>query len=248
MKNALKAINLSSVILLIFSSILFAQKQRNSEKTDAPILDYEVEIQKPISKERQKINKHFDSYNVFFGGEIKELPAGVEPLPTITHWWLRLPALPVTQSTAIILGQITDAEAHLSNNKTTIYSEFSVRVEEMFKDTSNSINLNNLISVNRLGGTVRFASGRISKYTIHRQGMPQKGERYLLFLNQLEGNFIILTGYKIAENQVSPLDGEDSRDPRSDLPFAQYRNIYFSRFLQDLQIALKSLQADKQSR
>ena len=47
-----------------------------------------------------------------------------------------LPALPVGRSVAVVLGEIVDAQAYLSDDKTGVYSEFSVRVEEIFKNDS----------------------------------------------------------------------------------------------------------------
>ena len=69
--------------------------------------------------------------------------------------------------------------------------------------------------------------------------MPQKGERYLLFLKQSESeDFFILTGYKLSEGKVTPLDGEDSKDPRAALAFAKYREAGEIRLLQDLRTSL----------
>lgn len=245
MKNPLKIIMQSLLLLMIlktFSLIAFTQ-EKPSEKNDAPILDYEVETQKITDKDVLKNGKSNLSHGTF-GRVITELPIGVEPLPTINHWWVHLPALPVAESTAIVFGKITNAEAHLSNDRTEIYSKFSVNIEKVFKDTSNAINSDKKLLVSRLGGNIRFASGRINKYTIDRQGMPQIGEDYYFFLKRLEnGGFIILTGYKIASQHVTPLDGEDSEDPRSDLPFARYRNVEESNFLQDLRTALKLIKS-----
>ena len=229
------------MILMAFFSTAFAQEMQR-ENNEAPVLDYDTEIQKTVSKERHEKKKRFnDACSLFGSGRtvITELPKGVEPLPTITHWWIGLPALPFEQSTAIVLGEVIQAEAHLSDNKTGIYSEFLIKIEEVFKDTSKLVRLKNTVSANRCGGSVRFASGRVNKYRTHREGMPQKGERYLLFLKQSESeDFFILTGYKLSEGKVMPLDGEDSKDPRAALAFAKYRETGEIRLLQDLRTSL----------
>lgn len=244
------------VVIAVFSLIIVGTtiySQNHSEQpqpykslqqgeNEAPLLDYESEIRASVSKERKEKNQRFNSRgNPVRNKQITEIPPGVEPLPTITHWWRGLPALPVAQSTAIVIGNIIGSEAHLSDDKTGIYSEFLVGVDDVFKDVTGSIKSNNTLSVNRVGGNVRFNSGRINKYKIHQQGMPQKGRRYLLFLQQTgSGDFLILTGYELTNNKVVPLDGEDNKDPRSALPFARYRGAGELQLLQDLRSILQN--------
>lgn len=244
------------IVIAIFSLILVraaikshnrseqsqAYKNLQQGENEAPTLDYESEIRTPVNKERKEKNRRFNSRgNPVRNKPITELPTGVEPLPTITHWWRGLSALPVAQSTAIVLGNIIGSEAHLSDDKTGIYSEFLVGTDDVFKDIIGTIKPNNTLLVNRVGGSVRFNSGRINKYKISRQGMPQKGRRYLLFLQQTEsGDFLILTGYELTNNRVIPLDGEDNKDPRSALPFARYKGTGELQLLQDLRLALQN--------
>jgi hypothetical protein len=245
--------------LIIVAATIYSQTEKQNRNTasfvklkpiennEAPVLDYEAEIQKPFNQESAEKNRYFDSRGgVDTSKQITELPPGVEPLPIISRWWIGLSALPVAQSSVIVLGEVTDTSAHLSDNKKGIYSEFVVDVKEIFKDADNSIKLNGKLSANRTGGSVRFASGRINKYRIDKQGMPQKGERYVLFLNKISnGDYLILTGYKLANGKVTPLDGEGNKDPRSDLPFAQYRDVDELRLLEDLRTALQTTLNEK---
>ncbi|MGC2236808.1 MAG: hypothetical protein WA584_11645 [Pyrinomonadaceae bacterium] len=221
-------------------------KLQQIENNDAPVLDYETELQKPFNQESADKSRYFNSLgSPDMSKQITELPPGVEPLPIISRWWIGLPALPVAQSSAVVVGEVTDTAAHFSDNKRGIYSEFVISVTEIFKDADNSINLKNKISANRVGGSVRFASGRINKYRIDKQGMPQKGERYFLFLNKIsDGDYLILTGYKLSNGKIAPLDGENNKDPRSDLSFAQYRDADEQRLRQDLQAALQTVLAE----
>jgi hypothetical protein len=233
-------LSLSLMILLSFS-VVFAQDQQ-SDNDDAPVLDYDLELQRKISEGSNQKNKISNNRPSIFIGHppITEPPIGAGFLLIINHWWLRLPALPVEQSSAIVIGEITNTAAHLSENKNAIYSEFSVQVEKIFKDTTSSINLTDIVSVNREGGSVRFASGRIHKYRIHKKGMPQKGLRYVLFLKQIAGSneYLILTGYKLSKGKITPLDGEDNKDPRAALVFAKYRGADEVCFLKDLRKVL----------
>src|SRR5688500_20247822 len=47
---------------------------------------------------------------------------------------LTLPAFPTRKATAVVLGIVTDARSYLSNDKTGIYSSFSIQVEEVLKN------------------------------------------------------------------------------------------------------------------
>jgi hypothetical protein len=118
-----------------------------------------------------------------------------------------LPALPVGESTAVIVGQITDAKAYLSNDKTGVYSVFTVQVHEVLKNSSQlSLLTESSIEVERDGGRVRFPDGRTLIYVA--TNMPQVGLRYVLFLTNAQGqsDSQILTGYELREGKVHPLD------------------------------------------
>ena len=118
-----------------------------------------------------------------------------------------LPALPLAESTAVVIGQITKAKAYLSNDKTGVYSVFNVQVDEVIKNSSNqSLPTASSIEVERDGGRVRFPNGRILTYVS--TNMPQVGLRYVLFLTipQGQSDFQILTGYELRGGKVYPLD------------------------------------------
>jgi len=228
-------------------SILFAAGKpvnllaQEDKKLDIPVLEYESEIRKDVTGERKAKSAHFNGRgNPDRSKRIAELPQGVEVLPSTSHWWIGLSALPVTSSDMIVLGEIIDAAAHFSDDRTGIYSEFSIGVSDYFKDTTESLSVGKTISANRIGGGVKFASGKIQQYRLGRQGMPIKGTRYLLFLRREEGgDLTILTGYALLHGRVIPLDGEDNPDPRSALPFSRYKGAEESQLLQDL---LKEIQ------
>jgi hypothetical protein len=118
-----------------------------------------------------------------------------------------LPALPVRESAAVIIGQITDSKAYLSNDKTGVYSVFTVQVDEVIKNSSQlSLSPGCSIEVERDGGRVRFPNGRTLIYVA--TNMPQVGLRYVLFLTNTQGqsDLQILTGYELREGKVYPLD------------------------------------------
>jgi hypothetical protein len=94
---------------------------------------------------------------------------------------VHLPALPTEQASAIVIGTITYAKAYLSNDKTGVYSTFTVLIHEVLKNPE-KLKVGNLVEAEREGGRVQFSSGRVHLYMVSEQDMPRVGGRYLLFL------------------------------------------------------------------
>jgi hypothetical protein len=120
-----------------------------------------------------------------------------------------LPALPVMRSNLVVLGDVLAANAYLSNDQTGIYSEFSIRVEDVLKNEDLEPLTNGcLIDIEREGGRVRFPSGRIHWYSVDKENMPLVGRRYVFFLTRgsQEEAFHILTAYELRGGKVVVLD------------------------------------------
>jgi len=137
----------------------------------------------------------------------------------------------------VVIGSVVGSEAYLSDDRTGIYSEYSFAVSEVLKDSTGAIGFGS-IPVVRLGGAVRFKAGKIQRYEISRQGAPQTGAQYVFFLRRTDGDLFLLTGYEFSNGRVTPLDGEQEKEPRMALPFSKYRNTAESEFFKDLRDAI----------
>jgi hypothetical protein len=160
----------------------------------------------------------------------------------LDSWMQSLPALPVDASDAVVMGDVTNAQAYLSPDKTGVYSEYTVRVDEVLKQYSAApILTGGFVDAQREGGRVRFASGRVQSYITHYQGVPVTGRKYLLFLkrNEQAEVFILLTGYEQKDGHVYPLDGVDLPGGGTELPqFAGYKRVDEATFSKALRRAL----------
>jgi hypothetical protein len=116
-----------------------------------------------------------------------------------------LSSLPVAESSYIVLGKVTAAEAHLSQDKRNVYSEFKVSVEKVFK-TATAMSEGAEIVVDRSGGFVKYPNGHSILYRTTHLDMPLKGERYLFFLTSKNEDLSILTAYELGAKGVQPLD------------------------------------------
>src|SRR5215204_994544 len=182
-----------------------ANKQETIPENDVPVLD--LKQAEKTGPEQLKGRKR--GHSLRQDRQIAELPAGAEPLPSNVHAWLRMPALPIEESNAIVLGKVTDRRAVLMDDKFGIYSEFSIKIREVFKDDLSGFFIDQVIRASRPGGAVRFPSGKIQQYTIAGQGYPQQDKVYVLFLKRdEEGDYSILTGYEVTGSVVQPLDGK----------------------------------------
>lgn len=140
------------------------------------------------------------------------------------------PALPTEQSTLVVVGRVSSAEAHISQNKKNVYSEFTVLVETVFKSSLNSVVEGTEITVDRTGGFVRYPNGHSVLYRISHTNMPLTGERYLFFLTSKNQDISILTAYELGAKGVAPLDDSSQ--------FEQYRGLSETALLDKLREAL----------
>lgn len=89
----------------------------------------------------------------------------------------------------VILGTIVQQQPYLSEDKTAIYTEFKVRVEEIFKnDPAQVLNAGEDILVEREGGKLKLATGQIVELPVYGNGtIPRLGGRYLFSLTPWNG-------------------------------------------------------------
>jgi hypothetical protein len=183
------------------------QLSTEADKEQGPIADYLAqEPSDPEQRAKRKARgRKYDKVLV----PIDPTAAGLVQT-TNSHWDMDMPPLPAKQSNLIVIGKVTNAQAFLSPSKASVYSEFTISVEKVFKDDGiKPLVPEEEITAERLGGRVRLPGGGMQQYVISRQGFPRNGGRYLFFLSRNEGEdkyFHILTAYELREGQVFPLD------------------------------------------
>ena len=158
------------------------------------------------------------------------------------------PALPAAQSDVVVIGQVVGSEAHLSDDRTGVYSEFTVLVGEVLKNSSGREVGGGTLTADRSGGGVRFPSGKVLRRGRLRETMPRVGGRYVLFLgyDKDADAFSIITGYELRGGRVFPLDGVEVPEGGSKLKqFAAYEGAEEPAFLDEVRSALKSPDSKK---
>lgn len=158
-----------------------------------------------LRKERKDKNKRYDNngfVRIHSSTDIKET---VRTIP----WQEGIAALPVSQSTVIVRGEVQSVHAYLSNDKSGVYTEIVMRVDDVLKkETPDDLKVGEKISLDRPGGFVKYSGGHKRLYRIYGMNIPRVGQRYLFFLNKTDQskNYRLLTGYQLSPLGVTPLD------------------------------------------
>jgi hypothetical protein len=158
-------------------------------------------------KRRAKSQKHNKSLLGLKGAAKTPPPAG--RIVLVTDWEVGLPALPMEQSRAVITGEVLSAHAYVSDDRSGVYSEFTILVNEVLKnDERASLAPGGLVSADREGGRVKVRRGQTVLFTIMGQRMPLVNRQYVFFLSEggPDSNYQIVTGYEVREGRVFPLD------------------------------------------
>lgn len=203
-------------------------KEREIVRYYGPTVDYEEDAGTSAHRElkqRQLRQLRSERYLQRAPQPLGEIPPGMTMLYVQDHKLIDLPALPTGQSDTVIIGEVTEAHAHLSSDKTAAYSEFTVNIKEVLKDNAVSpLSIGNSIQASREGGVVRFKDGRLLKYFVTSQGMPEEGQQYVFFLkfNIEAQDYPIVTAYELKDNKVVPIDGAEIKESSGKLSFAAY--------------------------
>ena len=206
-----------------------ALKRHQEKKKKFPIAEYEeAELTDPKRNQARKEKKlRHNNFSIV----AKNPPEWQAERMFIDEGLAFTPALPIAKSAYILLGEVKTAEAHVSENKQNVYSEFTVLVTDVLKTANSSITQGTEITVDRIGGFVRYPNGRTVLYRVSGKNMPAVGERYVFFLTSANNqDLIILTAYQLGANGITPLDDSPQ--------FEQFQGTQQEAFLQTLRDTL----------
>lgn len=117
--------------------------------------------------------------------------------------------LPISGCT-IVVGTVTSGNAYVNQERTGLFSEYKIAVEEVLKpDPENVISARDEITAWRTGGSLQFPSGHIRYFIISGRGFPEVGTKYVLFLRRPDKtvkDYAVSTAYAIKDQVVSALD------------------------------------------
>jgi hypothetical protein len=175
-----------------------------------PTADYDdkQDLPDPEKKAKRKAKqKRYDDGNFVYNN----VEPGVDEAALTLEPHFTFPALPVAESEIVVVGTIGTAQAHLSESKRNVFSEFTLTVEDVLKSKVQGVAQGSVLTIDRVGGHVKYPNGHRVLYRITGLNMPQVGGRYLLFLTLKHNNedISILTAYRLTPNGALPLDDLD---------------------------------------
>ncbi len=187
-------------------SLQKAQQALEQHIARFPVVDYDKpDTANPIEKaKRATRNRHYDGKALVTSNPYPSTSSIIED----SEVFFNLPALPVAESDVILTAQVLNSSAHLSNDKSAVYSEFCAQIGVVIKGVIPESSKGDAFTVFRMGGVVVYPSGQKVRYEVARQNMPSVGKTYLFFLRATQdaSAFEILTGYEIGPAHVLPLD------------------------------------------
>jgi hypothetical protein len=187
------------------SNSIRTKGQKNADKTVWPITDYVVTLPTDDPAKREKRNARNKRYNKSHFRVHPDDPG--ENTTLVDAADQKQPALPLYPSVVVLIGSVNEAQAFLSEDRTGVYSEFNISVERILKRSDQGSMLRSVVEVERQGGRVKFASGKVHWYSVDKENMPLVGKRYVFFLDgDVNGDLQILTAYQLENGKVIPLD------------------------------------------
>lgn len=184
-------------------------KPKQDDFSNYPIADGDAPDPKGTKEalKRRAKNKKYREYKNRIGPGFKAYE--------IYHWPPGFPTLPVAHSDAVIIAEVTDGSAHLTADKSSVYSEFTVCIEEVLKNDQPPLLVGSSVTLDRPGGRVRYSNGKTSQFSLAGFGMPLVGGRYVFFIKgDAEEDYQIITAYQIQQGRIYPLDKTTSSDTR----------------------------------
>jgi hypothetical protein len=248
MKKRYKTLLVLSFVVAIgifgMSRIVDSQVNNNRPdqiQDDTPIVDFNLPESANIEERDIRLKRGNKYRTNAVLSSLEDLPAVLD-LPQ-SHTPPENP-LPVQQSDLIVSGKIINSRAFVTPDKTGVYSEFEIKIDQIFKNINQSITTGLTINADRAGGYLRFPSGKIQKRGIYGHNLPRKNVPYIIFLkwNEDGRNFSIITGYEIQENRVLPLDGINGRNPQFLERFDRYKNADLNEFIANLLLTISNPQ------
>lgn len=119
------------------------------------------------------------------------------------------PELPIKTSDMIVYGRTRQANAYLSTDQTTIYTEVDLIVDRILK-SSRKLNVGEEITIVRRGGAIIYPTGRVLIHQVINRSLPGGGPyTSLLFLKYVPNlqAYSLIGGFEVdAQNVLFDLD------------------------------------------
>ncbi len=130
--------------------------------------------------------------------------------------WPRRELIPAAESAVIATGIVIKAQPYLSADRSRIYTEITIRVDELLKqDRASRISSNQTLVIDRLGGALKLKTGVVVRdnVQIDNLGVTQLGKRYVLFARSVNDGMDVslIESYELIDGKDFTNDSRPNR-------------------------------------
>lgn len=126
---------------------------------------------------------------------------------------MEMSELPVDKSDTILIGTVVDVQSHVTNTRNHIYTELTIKPQELFRDTTKAVYLKPTLDIDEPGGAIVLSNGKVVRHIIKGYGRwPVQGGKYLFFLMRVPGPadcFRLLKAWELKDGKSLAMAGDD---------------------------------------
>jgi hypothetical protein len=203
-----------AILLLLYIATGQSQSQSKKAADDEEQIEPQALAPPPATAAekaaRDRVGEHFDPSTGLQNQRrpLDEPPQpGDPPLPPIDEGLFPvLPALPYAETSIAVLGHVAAVRTYLTPNRLSLYTEYSIEVEEVFRAESGiAVKQGDAVLVVRRGGTAKFPDDRVIRWEPSNTSRQlRQGRRYVLFLtrNPNISRYVVTTAYELKSGRV----------------------------------------------
>jgi hypothetical protein len=133
----------------------------------------------------------------------------------IDQTWPRLSLVPIAESKVVVMGQVLRMQPYLSTDRRRIYTEITLRAEEVYKSPMNfKLSADRTLVIDLVGGALKLPSGQVVRddTRIDFLNKPHVGGRYVLFAKGIHGgrDLSMIRGLELRDRRVFLLSEDGS--------------------------------------
>lgn len=188
-----------------------SQAGESQSKMDSDIVAEEPEPSDPKELEARRAKNV--RYNTG-GSDLTAIGPNTEIF--FEHVWPRVEFIPAAESAVVVTGRVVKVQPYLSGDRSRIYTEITVAVDDLLKrDRNNRLSATNTVVIDRLGGALKLKTGRVARDDIQIDylGKTNLGKRYMFFARAVNGgsDVSLRKSYELVDGKVFTNDSRPSR-------------------------------------
>ena len=192
------------------SAVCETMQSNESQKT--VIAAEEPEASYPKDREARRAKNI--RYNK--GGNDLTVPRASDSEIFFEQRWLAVDFIPAAESAVVVTGRVVKVQPYLSGDRSRIYTEITVAVDDLLKrDRDSRLSVSNTVVIDRLGGALKLKTGDVVRDEIHidNLGKPQLGKRYVFFAERVNdgSDLSLIKSYESINGQVFTNDSGSGR-------------------------------------